>query len=193
MDITYITLNILIMLMNFYDVMMLEYGDSDSGIKLFTPSWFINPKKGSIHIQRKLAAVSTFLIWIRFYDWLKLFKHTAFYLVLIKNTIYYSLEFIVIILTSLMAFGSFVYFLNIDKHPEDEIMTSRFGFGLLDIFQNQYEQSLGEFNLEYEQSIEKEILTVVFTVATFYIIIVLLNMLIAIMGDIYERAVDERV
>ena len=32
----------------------------------------------------------------------------------------------------------------------------------------------------------------IFTVATFYIIIVLLNMLIAIMGDIYERAVDER-
>ena len=53
-------------------------------------------------------------------------------------------------LTSLMAFGSFVYFLNLGKEPEDEIMTSRFGFGLLDIFQNQYEQTLGEFNLEYE-------------------------------------------
>ena len=36
-------------------------------------------------------------------------------------------------------------------------------------------------------------MTLIFTAATFYVIIVLLNMLIAIMGDIFERAVDERV
>ena len=34
---------------------------------------------------------------------------------------------------------------------------------------------------------------VLFTAATFFIIIVLLNMLIAIMGDIHERTVDEKV
>ena len=92
-----------------------------------------------------------------------------------------------------MGFGTVVYFLNLDKQPEDEIMTSRFGLAFLDIFQNQYEQTLGEFNLDYEQTIEKEIMTLIFTAATFYVIIVLLNMLIAIMGDIFERAVDERV
>ena len=36
-------------------------------------------------------------------------------------------------------------------------------------------------------------MTFIFTVATFLIIIVLLNMLIAIMGDIHERTVDEKV
>ena len=72
-------------------------------------------------------------------------------------------------------------------------MTSRFGFPFLDIFQYQYEQTLGEFNLEHEQPILRELMTFIFTAATFFFIIVLLNMLIAIMGDIHERTVDEKV
>ena len=36
-------------------------------------------------------------------------------------------------------------------------------------------------------------MTFIFTAATFFIIIVLLNMLIAIMGDIYERTVERKV
>ena len=139
-DVTYITLNIIIMLMNFADVMRLEFGDPEGGISLLSLSWFVvDREKGSLSIQRKLAAFSTLLLWFRFYDWLKLFKQTAFYLVLIKNTIYYSRDFILIILTSLMGFGSVVYFLNIDKLPEDEMMTNRYGIMFLDIFQNQYE------------------------------------------------------
>ena len=75
-------------------------------------------------------------MWFRFYDWFRLFKPTAFYLILIKNTIYYSKDFIYIICISFMGFGTFVYFLNMDQQPGDEMMTSRFGFAFLDIFQN---------------------------------------------------------
>ena len=35
-------------------------------------------------------------------------------------------------------------------------------------------------------------MTFIFTAATFMIIIVLLNMLIAIMGDIFDRTIDKR-
>ena len=51
-DVTYIALNILIMLMNFKDVMVLDFGDSggDGKIKLFTLSWLFNPNEGSIHL-----------------------------------------------------------------------------------------------------------------------------------------------
>ena len=103
------------MLMNFLDVMVLDFGDSEGKIKLFTLSWFVvDHDKGTINVQRKLAAVSASLLWFRFYDWFKLFKPTAFYLILIKNTIYYSKDFIIIICISFMGFGSFVYFLNMD-------------------------------------------------------------------------------
>ena len=113
MDTTYITLNIVIMLLNFIDVMMLS--NSKDQITLFTLSWFVvDQDKGTINVQRKLAAVSASLLWFRFYDWFKLFKPTAFYLILIKNTIYYSKDFIIIICISFMGFGSFVYFLNMD-------------------------------------------------------------------------------
>ena len=140
-----------------------------------------------------MAAVSAFLLWSRVFYWLSLFTEPAFYFDLIIKTIKESKDFMIIILIFFMMFGSTIYFLNLDSPPGDEFMTSRFGFPFIDIFQSQYEHTLGEFNLDsYENVEENYFMVVFFTVATFLVIIVLFNMLIAIMGEIFALAMENR-
>ena len=85
-----------------------------------------------------------------------------------------------------MMFGSSIYFLNLGLPPGDEIMSSSMGFWVIDAFQTQYEHSLGEFSLHAYGGEYQELLVVSFIAITFLVMIVLLNMLIAIMGDIFD-------
>ena len=73
-------------------------------------------------------------------------------------------------------------------------MRDNFGlFWLPDALQSQYEHSLGEFTLHAYEGENKRILVIIFFITTFIVMIVLLNMLIAIMGDIFDEATERKV
>ena len=65
---------------------------------------------------------------------------------------------------------------------------------VFDAFQNQYELGLGEFEIDsYRDSeIRKILIYSLFLLSSFLIQITFLNMLIAIMGDTFDRATEER-
>ena len=91
-------------------------------------------------------------------------------------------------------FGSAFYIININLDEENEIMPKLSNFWIFNAFENQYELSLGEFEVDAYRDSEMHqfLIYVLFILSTFIIQITFLNMLIAIMGDTYDRATEER-
>ena len=97
-------------------------------------------------------------------------------------------------LVAYMMFGSAIYILNMSLPADQSIMPEVSTIWVLDAFQNQYELSLGEYQLEsYEEAESRRLmLYALFLASTFLIQIMFLNMLIAIMGDAFDQAIENK-
>ena len=101
-----------------------------------------------------------------------------------------------------MTFGTAFYFFNLNAQAENAKLVEKdqasfvpdiSSIWALDAASAMYELSLGEFRLEdYEKSTNTELLYLLFWVSTFFLMVVFLNMLIAIMGDTFEQATNEK-
>ena len=60
---------------------------------------------------RIVAAVSVFLLWMKMFDWLKLFEPTSFYIKLVTATFRDIASFMLLFFTSLAMFGTAMYML----------------------------------------------------------------------------------
>ena len=100
----------------------------------------------------------------------------------------------IILFLCYMMFGSAFYIININLGPEEEIMPSLSHFWVFNAFENQYELSLGEYEIESYRGAEVRqfLVYLLFVLSSFLIQITFLNMLIAIMGDTFDRATEER-
>lgn len=144
-----------------------------------------------IHTLRIIAAVASFCLIAKFFDWLRLFDTTAFYIDLLYETLSGIKAFLILIVTSLMLFGVPMVMLNLNRTDDVQVIDPTFGHWLPDMFLNQYFLSLGEFNFGNFQGNEQAIFCyVLFIGATFFTQITMLNMLIAIMGDSFERVIQ---
>ena len=155
----------------------------------------------SIESQRTLAAISVCFLWFKVFDWLRLFDTTAFFISLIQNTVYDIRSFLLILFICYMMFGSAFYILNMnrlgvtDEEGESaEIVPNISTFWVFDAFYNQYELGLGEFELDGIRASDnnKALVYLLFLLSTFTIQITFLNMLIAIMGDTFGQAMENR-
>ena len=77
---------------------------------------------------------------------------------------------------------------------EKAIVPNISNFWVFDAFINQYELGLGEFEIDSyrEADNQKFLIYLLFVLSTFLIQITFLNLLIAIMGDTYDRVTDVR-
>ena len=127
-------------------------------------------------------------------DWLRLFDNTSFYVTLILKTIrdIGYIAFIIVII--LIYIGSALYMLNLNADNEDEvIVTPIFHNFLVDSVLNQYLLMLGEFNMDgFETHPNTALCYILFVFTTFITQITFLNMLIAIMGDTFDKVIDQR-
>ena len=95
-------------------------------------------------------------------------------------------------------FGIPISMINMGRtSAEDSTLVSPFfNNWLLDALMNQYMLSLGEFGSLMEnsasESIETELIMLLFFMATFFVQITMLNMLIAIMGDSFDYSMENR-
>ena len=169
-DLTYLILNLVVMFMNLVD------------------------HDGTLETQRTLASVSVCFLWFKVFDWLRLFDSTAFFIALVVETLSSIRAFLIIMVVWYMMFGSAIYILDMSLPAEQSIMPEVSNLWVLDAFQNQYELSLGEYQLEsYEEAESRRLmLYVLFFASTFLIQIMFLNMLIAIMGDAFDQATESR-
>lgn len=135
-----------------------------------------------------LASISCCSLIIKFYDWLRVFEVFSFYISLMENTICDIVYFLVLFVINLAAFGVPMSMLDLNQRSEDDIqIVSTTGFWLFDAIFNQYLLSLGEFDVpSKEKSSYEKLFLLFFASATFFTMITMLNMLIAIMGDSFD-------
>ena len=151
-----------------------------------------------IHTLRLLAAYVTLVLWVKVLDSLRSNENTAFYARLIIQTFNDMWGFL-FILVCFIVFSCFTMYIHdqndierglgeIDNfmytnHPDNRIFNTLF---------HQYLMALGEFDIDHLQdSLYRPSPSILFVLFTFIIQIVLLNMLIAIMGDSYDQVAQQ--
>ena len=138
--------------------------------------------------------MAVLLSWFKCFYWLRLFGPTSFYIRLITETVSDARYFIILFFLILMTFGNAVLILSQDR--ELPLYRDYFGSSFLNAALNQYELSLGEFDTEDRfrgagDGGDDEA-WIIFIVATMITQIMFLNMLIAIMGDTFDRVTESR-
>ena len=140
-----------------------------------------------------MACGTACLICGKVFDWLRLFDSTSFFISLIKETIYGIEPFMYIMIVWYMTFGISFYILNLNRSEDDQLTTIQSNFWFYEAFETSYELGHGEFNLDaYNSSnkFETFMCFFLFDLASFFVIIVFLNMLIAIMGDTFAAVTE---
>ena len=140
-----------------------------------------------------MAAYACFNTVAQLFNWLRLFEGTAFYIMLLVDTLNDIKAFLIILLTSLTWFGLPLVMLNLNRSSDNAVLDNTFNHWVPNMFLNQYMLALGEFNYgNFGAGPQFVICYVLFLLATFFSQIVMLNMLIAIMGDSFERVTENR-
>ena len=149
----------------------------------------------SFETLRVIAAIASCANLIKVFDWLRLFSGSSFYMMLIQKTLGDITDFLIIFVVALITFGLPLNMLDLNRSDAKPLIEPVFGFWLVDTISNQYLLSLGEFasleSLGDGAQYEKLVL-LFFMIATFYTQLTMLNMLIAIMGDSFDYAVENR-
>ena len=132
-------------------------------------------------------------------DWLRLFDNTSFYVTLILRTMtdigYFT--FIMIVLVLYAGCATYMLQLNVKaaENPDEDnsLIGSIFGNVLVDAVLSQYMLMLGDFSVDgYESHVNTALCFFLFFCTTFFLQITFLNMLIAIMGDTFDRVIEQR-
>ena len=100
-----------------------------------------------------------------------------------------------IIFIILVYIGSAMYMLqlNVGFGDESDIIEPTFDLSIIDATLNQYMLVLGEFNMDgFKNHVNNGICYMIFLGSTFITQITFLNMLIAIMGDTFDRVISQR-
>ena len=148
----------------------------------------------SSHDIRLVATFSIFLLWLKVFDWFRLFEPTSFYYKLVVATFIDIKEFMILFITALCMVGSSMYILEMSRDKShSEIITSLASHFLLDAIYNQYLLALGpEAGEGFDDHPNALLLYLFFIFASFFLTIVFLNMLIAIMGNTFSFVIERK-
>ena len=123
-----------------------------------------------------------------------MFGPTSFFVRMIQETVYDVRYFLILFILILLTFGNAILILS--QGRDDALYKDYFSNSYLNVILNQYELSLGEFDTENRFRTASEggdsIAWITFIGATMITQIMFLNMLIAIMGDTFERVTESR-
>ena len=109
-DITYLLINLIVMLSNIAgDVIPLEK-------------------------ERNFAAISIICLWVKVFDWLRLFDETAFFIRLIEETFMSIRSFVFVIFVFYMMFGSAFYVINMNLDDELSVVPNFSHFWFINAF-----------------------------------------------------------
>ena len=86
----------------------------------------------SVENLRIIAAIATCSLFIKLYDWLRLFQNTSFYVLLVKLTMKDVLAFMILLIVSLLIFGIPVSLLSLNRADDDALVGESLGFWLID-------------------------------------------------------------
>ena len=91
----------------------------------------------ALHIQRLIAAFVLLLLWLKVFDWLRLFNSFAFFIRLIRETFVDIGYFTLIFVAALSMIGCSMYMMQLNNISENpDIVAPTFGFFLVDMLYN---------------------------------------------------------
>ena len=156
----------------------------------------IESQRLSMEVLRIMASFASCLLIIKVYDWLRIFENTAFYIKLVEHTLKDIKSFLILIVVALCAFGLPMSLLDLNESKdEDHHIDPAFDLWIIDAIYGQYLIALGEFakfEITGQRANHDILILVFFNAATFFTQITMLNMLIAIMGNSYAKASENR-
>ena len=130
-------------------------------------------------VLREWAAFVGTIIWIKIFDWFRIFDATSFYIKLIMMTIADIMPFFFIFPVFLMTFGTALLILSTDRGDDNMIIDNYVGNWVVNGLINQYLLSLGEFNIaNFSKGPDKILIYTCFFLATFLTQVTALNMII---------------
>ena len=99
---------------------------------------------------RTWAAIAAFMTWMKFFDWLRLFDSTAFFIRLMTKTIYSIRYFLPVMLIWYMAFSCAFWIIDLNKAANDDeyVLGHITRLWVFDAFEYTYKLGLGEFSLD---------------------------------------------
>jgi len=121
-----------------------------------------------IDLLRPMAAIASMTLMVKVFDWLRLFEKTAFYILLVEETMKDVSSFLILLVTALMMFGVPMVMLNLNRTADNSIVDDPFGFWGLNMLLNQYLLALGEFNYDnFANQPQSYLCYIFFMLATF--------------------------
>jgi len=145
------------------------------------------------------TVIAIIFMWANLIYWFRLFENTTLYIRLIAQTIDDMKQFLLIFVLVTAMFGNAIYAMNVNRRAVEAgvaLFEDRFeNLGFLSAFLNQYLVALGDFDFENyssEYANNAWIVWILFVFATMFSQIIILNMLIAIMGDTLDKVFENK-
>ena len=142
---------------------------------------------------RAIAAATCLLLILKLFDWCRLFDETAFFITLIIKTLKDIGSFIQLMFLAVFCFGVPLMILQLNAYRDLDIVEPVFDFWVADLFVSQYLLILGDWDLgNWKEHPSAFTCYVLFFLATFISQVVMMNMMVAIMGDTYSEIMENK-
>jgi len=140
-------------------------------------------------MMRAITSLCVIILWIKFFYFLRIFDQTATLIRMIVEIVNDMKNFLIVLIVAIIGFSQGYYVLQ-QGDPNNFA-----GPGVMNSIIYSYNLALGEFGLDYFSdgdtgTLDAFICWFIFIIATMFVVIVLLNLLIAIMGDSFSRVME---
>ena len=135
---------------------------------------------------RTITGIAVLLVWLKLFYFGRIFFSTASIIRIIIEITYDMKFFLGVLLLSIAAFGNCFYILQRNNVDNPTFA----GDTWLKAFLYSYIQALGQFDTSVFTGIDKHLYFTIFFLNTIISMIVMLNMLVAIMGDTFDRVIE---
>ena len=152
-----------------------------------------------IHNIRTIGALAGWVMWIKVFYWMRLFKSTSYFIILIVRTITDSASFIIMLLIVFFAYANlnFILQLNVSgaKYKGDDVYVTTYveDWNIFNSVMAQYMVALGQFeagNIGHGPSCL--VAWFAFLSSSYILTIGFMNLLIAIMGNTFGEVLEMR-
>ena len=130
-----------------------------------------------------VTAVAVIFMWLKLFYFGRIFLHTASMVTMVIDITKDMKYFLIVFLLAVAGFGN-CYLILARNDPGDEENT---GSNYFRSFIYAYKQALGEFDTDSFTGTDKYLLYFIWFLNVIVTLIILLNLLIAIMGDTFDR------
>jgi hypothetical protein len=151
-----------------------------------------------IHSIRTIGALAGWVMWIKVFYWMRLFKETSYFIILIERTCTDSASFMIMLFIILFAYANLNFILQMNiEGPEykDDVYVTEYiaGYNKFNAIMAQYMIALGQFEAgSIGTGPSMFPAWCAFLSSSYVLTIVFMNLLIAIMGNTFGEVLDMR-